>query len=389
MTPVDPGGHICVVGGSLAASTAAANLRTSGHRGRITMISDEDTAPYARPPLSKSILSGSVSSGSVLLAPPSGVDIRLSSPAAGLDLRARELSLADGSTVRFDGLVVATGAKARRLAGGSDDVATLRSLCDAKRLREAMRSATTMIVVGAGPLAMEIASTGAELGIRVTVVSNALPLRAHLGARLAGILLRYAQDAGVEVVVDAQKCRLSRSAEGRTVVVSADLQSRSADLVCVAVGCTPNIEWLAGSGLEVGEHGLLVDECLSAADGVVAAGDVVGMRCPTGEVHREPLWSNAIDQAMLAASNLLSDRPQRFRFRPSFWTELFGHKLRVVGTVREEAELSVESYRQGFIYRWLSPQGAVEAAAALDVPMSIRRLRELISGPATSCCCYA
>jgi 3-phenylpropionate/trans-cinnamate dioxygenase ferredoxin reductase component len=389
MTPVDSDGHICVVGGSLAASTAAANLRMSGHRGRITLISDEDTAPYARPPLSKSVLSGSVSSGSVALTPPGGVDIRLRSPATGLDLAARELSLADGSTVPFDGLVVATGAKARRLDGGSRDVWTLRSLRDAQRLSEAMRSAATMIVVGGGPLAMEIASTGVGLGIRVTVVSNAMPLRAHLGTRLAGVLLRHAEDAGVEVVVDARKFRLSRSVEERTVVVSPDLQTRSADLVCVAVGCTPNIEWLAGSGLELGEQGLVVDECLSAADGVVAAGDVVGMRCPTGDVHREPLWSNAIDQAMLAASNLLSDKPQRFRFRPSFWTELFGHKLRVVGTVREEAELTIEHYRQGFLYRWLSPRGTVEAAAALDVPMSIRRLRDLISSPATRCCCYA
>jgi 3-phenylpropionate/trans-cinnamate dioxygenase ferredoxin reductase component len=389
MTRVDPNGHICVVGGSLAAVTAASAARASGHRGRITLISDEEAPPYARPPLSKAVLSGTHSPGSICLPSSRGVDVVLGKAAVALDLAARELTLADGSTVEFDGLVIATGASARRVDDGFGDVWTLRSVRDANRLREALRAAATMLVVGGGPLAMEIASVAAGFGLAVTVVASALPLQSYVGTHLANLLLSRAEDAGVKIVITPGGARLSRTADGRTVVLAEGLEPTAADVVCAAVGCTPNVEWLAGTGLEVSEQGLVVDEYLCTAAAVVGAGDVVAMRCPTGGVHRAPLWSNAIDQATVAAANLLQGSLQRFRIRPSFWTELFGHRLRVVGTVRDEAELTIEPRQAGFVYRWLSPQGTVEAAAALDVAMSIRRLHSLVASPAKSCGCYA
>lgn len=388
MTNIDPDGHVCVVGGSLAAATAASAVRSAGHRGRITLISDEDTPPYARPPLSKGVLSGTDSAESALLPSLADVDVILGRAATDLDLGARKLTMADGSRLAFDGLVIATGASACRLGDTSGDVWTLRSMHDANNLREAMRTASTMIMIGGGPLALEIASAAREFGIAVTLISMMLPLQEHVGTHLATVLLQHAQAAGVNVIIDPAGCSLSRSEAGLQAFLSDGLKSMSADLICAAVGCTPNTAWLTGSGLEVGKGGLLVDEYLRAADSVVAAGDVAAVRCPDGNPHHAPLWTNALDQAMLAAANLVGERPQPYRFKPFFWTEVFGRKLKVAGTVRDDAELTVEQRESGTVYQWLSPSGAVQAVATLDVPMSIRRLRNLVTSPAESCRCF-
>jgi NADPH-dependent 2,4-dienoyl-CoA reductase/sulfur reductase-like enzyme len=356
-------------------------MRTSGHRGRITLIGAEDIPGYARPSLSKGVLSGADAPCSVYLPQPNGIDVILGNAAQGLDLTGRRLVLADDSSICFDGLVIATGARAKSMPGSGEDVFTLRSMRDAILLRHAMHNAETIVVIGSGPLAMEIASAANGLGVAVTVVTNALPLQKHLGTHLAELLLRCGKGAGVNFIIDSEGFYLSRSASGRTIVKSSKGETQSADLISSAVGCVPNVDWLDGSSLEVGEHGLIVDECLGATDNVVAAGDVAAVRCPRNGVVRAPLWLNAIDQAMVAASNLLTGKPRVFNFKPFFWTELFGHRLRVAGTVRDDAEFAVSRNSRGTLYRWLSPSGEVEAAAAFDLPMPIARLRGLVTSP--------
>lgn len=379
MSPVDQRGRICVVGGSLAGTTAASTIRRLGYRGLITLVTNEEVPPYNRPSLSKGLLSGPDAPDSVYLPEPVGIEAIRGKSAQRLDLAAQRLILDDDTGIGFDGLVIATGARAKTLASDYDAVYTLRSICDAIRLRRAMRKAKTLVMIGGGPLAMEIASAASGLGIAVTVVTNAIPLRRQLGTHLAKLLLRSAETAGVNVVIDPSGFFVAHSASGRTIVRSATGHSLTGDIICAAIGCVPNVDWLLGSGLEVSDTGLIVDEFLCATDNIVAAGDVAAVRSSTGAVVRTPMWLNAMDQAAVAATNLLTDDVQPFRARPFFWTELFGHRIKVAGTVRDDAELAIERRSRGTLFRWLSLRGDVEAAAVFDVAMPIAQLRGLVT----------
>ena len=164
---------VVVVGGSIAALTAVEMLRMEDFGGRITVLSDEDLPPYTRVPLSKGVLAGTESIDDVVLVPLSGdVDLRLRTPATGLDLGARTVQTPSGP-VPYDGLVIATGGRARRLGHAGQDERVLRSHGDCARLRSDLGAASSVLVVGGGFLGMEIASTARALGKDVTVVDLA------------------------------------------------------------------------------------------------------------------------------------------------------------------------------------------------------------------------
>lgn len=336
--------HVTVVGGSIAALTAVNTLRAEGFEGRITMISEEPVAPYTRVPLSKGVLAGRQPPEDIELgAPPADVDLRLGVRATGLDTRARVLHTTRGD-VAYDGLVIASGARARRLRVPGRPAASetvLRSQADGLDLRDRLSSASTVLVVGGGFLGMEIASTCRDLGKHVTVVDIAPPLDALIGPYVGALVRESAERAGCRIVV-AQGVTLLGSPRP-SGVVTADGRRFEADLVVTAVGDVPNVEWLAGSGLRIG-RGVHVDERCRVAPGIVAAGDVAA--CPhlsSGQAPaRIPTWTNAVEQARVAALALLhgDDAPS---YRPSRygWTEQFGWDLKMVGDAAPAGEPTV------------------------------------------------
>lgn len=332
--------HVVVVGGSIAALTAVEMLRMEEFDGRITVLSDEDVPPYTRVPLSKGVLAGTESIDDVVLAPlADDVDLRLGTPATALDLGARTVQT-PGGPVRYDGLVLATGGRARRLGGPDQDERRLRSHRDCAVLRDDLAGASSVLVVGGGFLGMEIASTARALGKEVTVVDLAPPLDRLLGTVVGGHVRSRAARAGVRIVVADGGVRLLGSPTP-TGVELVDGYRLHADLVVSAVGDVPNVEWLAGSGVQL-HGGVVVDSRCRVAPGVVAAGDVTVFPGRDGELTRAPHWTNAVEQARAAVRALLhGDAAAPYRPSQYCWTEQFGLDVKLVGDLDPQGDPAV------------------------------------------------
>jgi len=288
--------HVVVVGASAAGLTAAEALRREGYVGELTIIGDEPRSPYDRPPLSKQILRGAweedriVLRSEELLAELKASWI-LGTAASGLDPLARKVTLADGRVLGYDGLVIATGATPRRLPFGHDlaGVHLLRTLDDTLALRDGLRCARSVAIVGAGFLGAEVAAVARELGLEVTVIDPLpAPMIRQFGAEMGELLRQLHEGRGVEVRCGTAVTALNGDGGRVTGVDLADGSHVRADLVLVAVGARPATEWLAGSGLVIGD-GVECDQYCVAAPGVVAAGDVVraGVVLLDGSVRRE------------------------------------------------------------------------------------------------------
>lgn len=348
---------ILVVGGSIAGVTAANELRAQGYADRVRLVADEPHPPYTRPPLSKAILYGAAEPSSAALALAEDVEL-VEGRAAALDLGRRVVRLEDGRELSYDGLVVATGAHARRLPPGpaGRTYRVLRTMDDALSLRAELGQGPRRVAIcGAGPLGMEIASTCRALGHDVRVFDPRPSLGAHLGSVLGSLLTAAAEDAGVPVE--------------RRVAGLDD----TADLWIAAVGDVPATGWLRDSGLAL-DPGLVVDDRLFAAPGIVGAGDVVSLP----GAGRRPLWNQALDQAVCAVRSLLGDG-ETYVSRPYFWTEQFGLAVKVCGRVPVDGEPDVleGSLRERSCMLQWRVGGEPVAAATMNHRVPLPRLRRL------------
>ena len=270
--------RVVIAGAGLAAQRCAEALRRRGHDGPLTMLSAEDHPPYDRPPLSKELLAGERETSSVFLRPDgwhrdNGVELRLSTPATGIDRR-RRVVLTGSGELPFDRLLVATGARARRLPtlAGFDNVGVLRDLPDALTLARAVRPGARIVIVGGGFIGLEVASTARALGAGVTVLEAAdAPLVSVLGARLGAWFARLHTGAGVELVTGAAIARVHGTGTVSAVEL-ADGRRFESDFVLVAIGAQPDTAWLAAAGLPAG--GVPTGPTgASAVPGIFAAGD--------------------------------------------------------------------------------------------------------------------
>jgi NADPH-dependent 2,4-dienoyl-CoA reductase/sulfur reductase-like enzyme len=343
-----PTGAVAVVGGGLAGLGAVRALRAQGYSGRVVAIGTEPWPPYDRPPLSKEFLAGALSREALSLAAPQDdgleVETLTGGPAVALDAGRRTVRLGSGEWVGGDGVVIATGARARSLPGPAlEGVHTLRTLSDSMQLREQLRPGARLVVVGAGFIGAEVASTARGLGVEVTVVeAAAVPLAAALGEQLGAVCGQLHADHGVTLVTsvgvesllgdegvspeDAGQVHGVRLSDGREV---------RADVVLVAVGSRPNVEWLAGSGLDVA-GGVLTDaDGSTAAPGVVATGDCTRRFDPAVGGHvRQEHWTNALHHPQLAVAALLGTAPAALPATvalPYFWSDQYGVKVQFAG----------------------------------------------------------
>ena len=357
-------------------------MRDAGYDGELTLVGDEQHAAYSRPALSKALLRDELTAHE--LPPPThGATEHRGMRALGLDPERRRVLLHGGESLPYDGLVVASGCRARRLGrpGEHDDVLSLRSLDDAWRLRSRLADRPSVVVVGDGPLGMEIASGCLAAGCEVTLVSQGRPLALQLGAFLSDGVVSAARARGLRVVTTAE-AGLGTS-DGRSHVVLADGTRLEAELVVTAVGDLPNVEWLARSGL-LRQGRLEVDTRGRVRPDVVAAGDVAAVPTPFG-VRRVPLWNSAIEQGKVAATALVhGDAVEPSESRPYFWTEQFGITLKAVGHLPLDGTPEVvdgDVADLSAVLRWGGPH---PAAVALNVRMPIPRLRRLCEEPAAA-----
>jgi len=315
--------RIVVVGNGIAGLTACDSLRSAGFDGELTVVGAERHHPYSRPALSKALLHGEDNLQAHELPQPTHEAAELLGVSAtGLDVDARLVRLDGGGELPYDGLVIASGSRAKRLGpveGAADQFRelTLRTIEDAVLLKERVASRPSVIVIGGGPLGMEVASGCLHMGCEVTLVSDVKPLSRQLGDHLSGIFTSTAIQRGLRVVRGG-KARLLDHGAGAKVVL-ADGTELEADFVVTAVGDEPNIDWLTGSSL-LEEGSLRVDSRGRLRPEIVAAGDVAFFPTLRG-VQRVPLWTSAIDQAKVAAVGLLhGDAAPEFNFQPYFWT---------------------------------------------------------------------
>ncbi|QYG94478.1 NAD(P)/FAD-dependent oxidoreductase [Iamia sp. SCSIO 61187] len=382
-------GRAVIVGGSLAGLRTAQSLRREGHEGPITIISDEPHwPPYDRPPLSKQVLVGSLAPERVRLRVPDEVDAEVCTGvrAVGLDLAARTVLLEHSERVPYDGLVVATGASPRRIPATEAlaGVHVLRTIDDSLALRAELEHAAQVVVVGAGFIGCEVASSCRALGLDVTIV-DALPFPlTPLGAR-AGEIVRALHEAngvrlrlgtGVVGFDGDDRVRGVRLADGTTV---------GADVVVVGIGVVPATRWLDGSGLTL-DDGVACDEaCLARGGGdrVVAVGDVARWDHPRYGTSRIEHWTNAGEQAAHAAKALVHGREAAGPFAPVpyFWSDQFGRKLQFVGTCGADDEFAIVegSVDDG---RWVAAygrDGVTVAALCVGWPARLAPWHQLVT----------
>jgi NADPH-dependent 2,4-dienoyl-CoA reductase/sulfur reductase-like enzyme len=385
--------RIVVVGNGIAGLTACDTLRSAGFDGELTVVGAERHHPYSRPALSKALLHSADALHAHELPEPSHEATELLGVSAtGLDVDARLVRLDGGGELPYDGLVIASGSRAKRLASGHGAAGqdqdgsfrelTVRTIEDAVLLKERVASRPSVIVIGGGPLGMEVASGCLHMGCEVTLVSDVKPLSRQLGDHLSGIFTSAAILRGLRVVRGG-KARLLDHGAGSKVVL-ADGTELEADLVVTAVGDEPNTEWLAGSSL-LAEGALRVDSRGRLRPEVVAAGDVAFFPTLRG-VQRVPLWTSAIDQAKVAAVGLLhGDAAPEFNFQPYFWTEGFGLSLKAVGftPVVGAPDYSAPGEAvDAMLLRW-GDTGSSGTAVAINYRIPVPKLRRLAdAGPA-------
>lgn len=358
--------EVVVVGGSTAGATVLRELRSRGYEGRLTLV---DPAPGTnRPPLSKAVLADAEAEGAVLMDHTSLDVEHVRSEASGLDHPNRTVLTADGGAHAFDALVIATGSRARRIAApGQSGELVLRTLDDARSLRDRFAAASSAIVVGAGFLGLEVASAAAKAGVVVTVVDVEPPLERLLGPHLASAVCERAvalgiafRQSGAELV--GEPVRGVRLDDGDELV---------ADVVVSCVGDEPVTDWLGGSGLEIARGVVIDDRARTSLPDVYAAGDAVAVRTGGGVV-RAPFWANAVSQGRVVAASILGQSVTDPIVDRYFWTEIAGTALKVVGPLPlEGAPQVLEDAGSGNgLWAWDS-----SAVVAFGIRRSVPRLR--------------
>jgi len=327
---------IVIVGGGLAAARTAEQLRRSEYTGPVTIVSDEVHLPYDRPPLSKEVLRKEVDD--TALKPREWYDenditLRLGSAATGLDTAGQSVTLAGGTALGYDELVIATGLVPRRIPAFPDleGIRVLRSFDESLALREHASAARHAVVVGAGFIGCEVAASMRGVGVNVVLVEpQPQPLAAVLGEQIGELVARLHRDEGVDVRLDVGVTEVRGEGHVDTVVLT-DGTELPADLVVVGIGSRPATEWLDGSGIEV-DNGVLCDEAgRTSAPNVWALGDVASWRDPLGHQARVEHWSNVADQARVVVPAMLGQDVPSIAVVPYFWSDQYDVKIQCLG----------------------------------------------------------
>jgi 3-phenylpropionate/trans-cinnamate dioxygenase ferredoxin reductase component len=331
-----------IVGASLAGAKAAETLRAEGFDGRIVLVGAEHDRPYERPPLSKEYLRGEAGREKVYVHDEGfyaeqDIELRLGRTAVSLNASADEVALDDGERLRYDRLLLATGAEPRRLplpGAELDGVVYLRTVEDSDALRERLDRGGHVVVVGAGWIGAEVAASARQRGLDVTVLDPlSVPLERVLGTEMGAVYRDVHADQGVKLLMGTgvegfeggDAVQRVRTSDGRTL---------DCDFVVVGVGVQARSPLAAQAGLAVGD-GILVDEHLqTSAPGVFAAGDVAGAEHPFyGERIRVEHWANALHQGPAAARNMLG-RGEAFDSLPYFFSDQYDVGMEYTGFAR-------------------------------------------------------
>jgi len=374
---------VLIVGGGLAAQRCAETLRRRGYEGPVRMVCAEPEPPYDRPPLSKELLAGTVAEDSVAYRPAwwyeeKQVELLLGARAEALDPGARIVTLDSGAELRYEKLLIATGSAARRLPflEGYENVHALRTLADARLLRQELVPGARLAIVGAGFIGQEVAASARRLGVEVTMIEALeTPLAPILGKEVGGWFADLHLSEGVRVMTGA----LLEGARGHRRVEELTLAGGEAvacEAVVVGVGTTPATAWLRGSGLD--ESGVHTDTSgRTRLPGVFAAGDASVPFDPRFGAHaRTEHWDAAAWQGAAAAQAMLGEYPGTPPL-PSFWSDQYGLRIQYVGHAHRADAVAVEGDPGGRDFEAVFTRGGVPVAGlAVGRPGAIPALKK-------------
>lgn len=378
---------VAVVGASLAGLSAARALRLQGFDGELTIVGGEKRRPYDRPPLSKEFLAGDIGEDALALESDDD-DLNahwlLGVHATRLDTAAGGVQLDDGTSVHADGIIVATGARARTWPGseGLAGVHVLRTVDDALALRDELRPGARLVVIGAGFIGGEVASTATKLGLDVTVVEAALaPLAGPLGVQLGAAVAQLHSEHGTRLLCGAPVARLTGS-DRVTGVDLADGRHVPADVVLIGIGAIANTEWLRDSPLEL-VNGVVCDAGgASTIPNVVAVGDCAAWHEPTvGWPHRVEHWTGALERPAIAVATLLGRHDGTPAKPPYFWSDQYDRRIQFAGISHPGDEIAFEvgSLRDASFLAVYRREGQPVAVLGINQPKLFTRWRRQLA----------
>jgi 3-phenylpropionate/trans-cinnamate dioxygenase ferredoxin reductase component len=340
--------HIVVIGGGPAGVFAAIEAKRRDAGAEVTLVSDEPSEPYERPPLSKAVLLGKARAADAPIAGPKGmaghgVTLVLHTRCVAIDRAARAVVTAAGRRLPFDALVIATGSTVRQVPAlplGAPRVHYLRTEAHADALAAELKAARHLAVVGGGLIGLEVAASACELGVDVTVIEVAPRILARVcDEETSAVIMAEHCRHGVDIRLDAKLTNIGTGSDGRLTLEIGGGNTVRADLVVVGAGAAPDDRLAAEAGLAT-DNGIVVDEqCRSSDPAIFAAGDVVRFPGPHGLVRQED-WRHAQDQGSVAGRNA-AGASDTYRSTPSFWSEQFGLYIQGVGWPQSQPERRV------------------------------------------------
>ena len=377
-------GNIVIVGTGLAGLRSAETLRARGFEGRLTLVGEETQLPYERPALSKELLAGKRVPGQLTLRQPEffreqQIELALGRRVEQVSPKRRRVLLSDGRELAWDALVLATGARARRLRGLDTPrgVHYLRTLSDALALRAELTPGKRLAVVGAGFIGAEVASTAVSLGLDVSVVEPmAAPLERVLGSEVGMLLAERYRAQGVELRLGTGVTDFACDAHGRLRALElTDGSEIGCDVAVVGVGAEPAGELLGGREIETDASGR------TEYEDIYACGDVASSWRPSlGRRLRMEHWTSAAGQAAAVARTILGEESVHDDV-PFFWSDQFGLRLQYVGFASDWAKIEIDGDGDSFSVRYFDEEERLLAALVANRPGELATLRrEITSG---------
>jgi 3-phenylpropionate/trans-cinnamate dioxygenase ferredoxin reductase component len=386
----DLAAHVVIVGAGHAGGSAAAMLRQYGWKGPITLIGAEPVPPYQRPPLSKAWLKRETDGAALALRPAAfyptnGITLHLATHATAIDPERRRVTLGSGEHVAYDHLILATGARARRLPIAGHDLAgvlTLRSVADADALQATLSPGSSVVVIGAGYIGLEVAASARSLGVAVTVIEREDRVLARVASPpLSAFFTRAHAAEDVRILCGASIAAIE-GADGRvTAVRLADATLLPCDAVLIGVGAAADDTLARAAGL-VCDDGIVVDLAARTSDPhIYAIGDCTRRPLPryerTGRLESVP---NALEQAKQAAADLCG-RPPPAPEVPWFWSDQYAIRLQIAGLPFDVDDIVLRGDPAGgkFAAFHLAADGTVQAVEAVNAPAEFVAGRQMIA----------
>jgi len=383
-------GTVVIVGGGLAASRTAEQLRRAEFGGEVIIVSDEVHVPYDRPPLSKDVLHRDDHDfADVTLKPrefydENNITLMLGSGVTTVDTDARTVTLADGSSVGYDELVIATGLIPRRIPSFPDlaGIHVLRNYDESQALRSEAGSAKRAVVIGAGFIGCEVTASLRTLAVEVVLVEpQPQPLASVLGEQIGALVARLHRAEGVDVRTGIGVKAVEGDGRVEKVILSDDSEIE-ADLVIVGIGSRPATDWLEGTGIEI-DNGVVCDKAgQTSAPHVWALGDVASWQDATGHQARVEHWSNVAEQARVLVPTLLGQEPPAVVVVPYFWSDQYDVKIQCLGEPEAKDIVHVVSDDGRKFLAYYERDGLVVGVVGGGMPGKVMKARTKIAAGA-------